>query len=126
MKLTIEQAAKAINNLPQAQIKSTAVQGWMASAFAWSEKTNPSLSVSIEFSECPTWGQTFQLTIIAKHPSGRGMASIYLRLSIPSKSSLIKSRRISLKRTDYIDAKKVKDAMWRVKYNMTETIGGVH
>ena len=123
-KLTITQAIEAINSLPKAQRESSAVQGWLSSAVSWSSKSAPGLKVAIEFDGCPSWGQTFLLSIVASHPSRRGLAACFLRLSIPAKSRYC--RRTSLKRTDFIDTKKVPDAMWRVKYNMTESAGGIH
>lgn len=123
-KLTITQAIEAINGLPKAQRESSAVQGWLASANNWSSKSAPGLTVAIEFNDCPSWGQTFLLSIVASHPSRRGLAACFLRLSIPAKSRYC--RRTSLKRTDFIDAKKVQDAMWRINYNITESVGGTH
>jgi hypothetical protein len=98
--------------IPADKLKTAAVRGWLASAENWTKGgTKAKVKIEVEDEE---WGTTFLLSIMHVGSGSGRSAAVFLRLNIPKDFGGM-ARRVSLRRSDFIEGRKVNNAMWLIK-----------
>jgi hypothetical protein len=117
--LTLTEARVLIDALPKPTRNSRSVQEWLSAATEWSSKMAPGngLDVVIQFT-CDKMGRSFRLEIFSSVTAYSYPAQIFMRLEIPDSSFWSIKRRVSLRRSDFVDGEKSYNAIPAIQRNI--------